>query len=158
MMKKYHLRLIKTRRSYSFKEAAELLGTHVRTVQSWRKQGLKVIEGAYPYLVLGSELKAFLGQRQSLRKTKLKSNELYCVACKKAVVPVDVKTVANNRIVGKNKQSITLKGVCPHCGNPVNRFGSRPLPETPKAPAAKAKIKSNSDIDLPLFNPNYRSV
>lgn len=55
-MKKYNLRLIKSRESHSFREISQLFSVHVRTVQIWKNQGLKVLNNSRPFLVMGSEL------------------------------------------------------------------------------------------------------
>ena len=169
MAKTYNLRRIRNKRSYSFKELANLLGVHVRTVQAWYKDGMPIIEGSqYPYLVLGSDAKSYLKDLQSKRQLKLQAGECYCVACHKAVTPLDVKIQSNNRKMGEGKESISLIGKCPLCLNKVTRFGSRELSKAPtKSPSkpAKKSVKKPTPIphkkevskiddalkDLPLF-------
>jgi len=125
MAKKYKLNKIKTKRSYSFKEIATLIGIHIRTVQSWRKEGLETLEGTKsPYLVMGYQLKGFLKTKQAKRRTKLKDAECYCLVCREGVVPTDIRS-EDNGIIGGNKRSIILKGVCPKCKRTVNRFVSK---------------------------------
>jgi hypothetical protein len=142
MAKTYNLRRIRNKRSYSFKELADLLGVHVRTVQAWYKDGLPIIEGSqYPYLVLGSGAKSYLKDLQSKRKSKLQSGECYCVACHKAVTPIDVKTQSNKRKMGEGKESISLIGKCPLCQNKVFRFGSRELSKTSIKKSTKSAKK-----------------
>ncbi len=45
MKKRYRLNLIRAKMSYTMKKAGKLLEVHVRTVQSWVKSGLRVLEG-----------------------------------------------------------------------------------------------------------------
>jgi len=165
MAKKYTLRRIRNKRSYSFKELADLLDVHVRTVQAWHKDGMPIIEGSkYPYLMLGSDAKAYLKDLQSKRQCKLQAGEFYCVACHKAVTPLDLKIQSNNLKMGEGKESISLIGKCPLCQNKVTRFDSRKLSRTPaKSPSKSAKkptqkphekeVQKLNDAfkDLPLF-------
>ena len=125
MAKSYKLNKIKYRRSYNFSEISKLLGVHISTVRDWRKNGLETLTGTQnPYLVMGEQLKSFLHAKQSKRKTSLKSNEIYCLVCRKGVVPIKVQEVANG-IVGSNKKSVMLKGMCPNCKRKVNRIGAK---------------------------------
>jgi uncharacterized protein YjcR len=125
MAKSYRISKIKYRRSYDFNEITELLGIHISTVRAWRKEGLETLEDTRsPYLVMGKQLKTFLHNKQAKRKTHLKSNEVYCLVCRKGIVPVEIAEVING-IVGGNKQSLILKGKCPNCNRPVNRFISK---------------------------------
>jgi hypothetical protein len=40
----YNARIFRSRRAYSFAEIAEMLNTHIRTVQRWKREGLKILE------------------------------------------------------------------------------------------------------------------
>jgi len=153
MAKTYNLRRIRNKRSYSFKELADLLRVHVRTVQAWHKDGMPIIEcSQYPYLVLGSDVKAYLKNLQSKRQVKLRAGECYCVACHKAVKPLGVKKQSNNRKMGEGKESISLIGKCPFCQNKVFRFDSRELLKTTPKPHKKEAPKIDDVFkDLPLF-------
>lgn len=156
MAKKYTLRHIRNKRSYSFKELADLLGVHVRTVQAWHKNGMPIIEGSqYPYLVLGSDAKDFLKELQSKRQLKLQAGECYCVACHKAVTPLDVKIQSNNRKMGEGKESISHIGKCPLCQNKVTRFDSRELSKTPTNSPSKPAKKS---VKKPTQKPHKKEV
>lgn len=125
MSKKYELRKIKTKRSYTFKEISELLNVHIRTVQSWHTDGLEPLEGSNnPYLVMGGEIKMYLKQKSQKNKAPLKQNEFYCFKCRKAVVPQDVYKYVNG-VIGGNKPSIRLEGTCTVCNTKVNKFTSK---------------------------------
>jgi len=104
-------------------EIADVYCVHVRTVQSWHSNGLKHLEGSNnPYLILGKDVKEYLIKEQQKKKVTLKSNEFYCMKCKKAVVPVKVIKVIRKIKLGGNNQAVTLSGVCPICACKVNRF------------------------------------
>lgn len=141
MAKKYTIRIIKKKRSYSYTEIAELFKVHVRTVQTWRKEGLKIMEDSQPHLVMGVDLAIFLRKQYSKRKIVLKSNEFFCFACRKAVIPLQIKNIDNGK-VGISKYSIRLEGICPNCECKVNRFESSEI----QAPRA-TKCSSNKGIN-----------
>jgi hypothetical protein len=162
MAKTYKLRRIRNKRSYSFKELANLLGVHIRTVQAWYKDGMPIIEDSqYPYLVLGSDAKSYLKELQSKRQLKLQAGECYCVACHKAVNPLDVKIQSNNRKMGEGKESVSLVGKCPLCQNKVTRFDSRDLSKTPiKKPSKPAKnpVKKTTEMEVPKLDNAFKDL
>lgn len=120
MQKRYDLRKIKSKRSYSFNELSELLGVHIRTVQDWKKQGMGIIEGSKPFLVLGAKATEFLYKP----KLEIKENEFYCLKCKKAVNAENVKKIYRNEKYKNGREAIKLQGNCVVCGAKVNRFDS----------------------------------
>lgn len=125
MSKKYELRKIKTKRSYTFKEIAELLDVHVRTVQAWHIDGLNPLEGSNnPYLVMGKDLKMYLKLQTEKHKVTLGLNEFYCMSCRKAVIPEKVYKYTGGIKIGGNKPSVRLSGICPTCSRKVNKFTS----------------------------------
>ena len=125
MSKKYELRKIKTKRSYTFKEIADLLDVHVRTVQAWHSEGLNPLEGSNnPYLVMGKDLKMYLKLQTEKHKVTLGLNEFYCMRCRKAVIPKKVYKYIGGIKIGGNKPSVRLSGICPTCSRKVNKFTS----------------------------------
>ncbi len=123
MSKKYEVRKIKTKRSYTFKEIADLFDVHVRTIQAWHVDGLVTLEGSNnPYLVMGIDVQNYIKQQKQKHKVALKENEFYCISCRKAVTPTEVFSNSNGIKMGGNKQSVILSGVCPTCNRKVNRF------------------------------------
>lgn len=125
MSKKYEVRKIKTKRSYTFREIAELLNVHVRTVQTWHVEGLTPLEGSSnPYLVMGKDLKMYLKIQTAKHRVSLETNEFYCMGCRKAVIPESVYKYTEGIKIGGNKQSIRLLGICPLCSRKVNKFTS----------------------------------
>lgn len=126
MTKKQNTRIIKLNYSYLLKEISDLFGVHIRTTRSWVKEGLEIIEGLYPYLVNGRDLKAFLDKRQAKRKTKLKDNQMYCMKCRKAVAPLNasVSIVYSGKTIGNGIKDFMLKGICPACLTNLNRLSN----------------------------------
>jgi len=125
MGKNYNLRLIKHRESYSFRQISEVLIVHPRTIQEWRKEGLKTISTEKPFLVMGYDLKEFLKARSKDRKTKLKENEFYCTRCRKAVESnnnqVSIRKL--DKTIGKQGfNGLAVQGICQTCGAKLNKF------------------------------------
>ena len=129
MSKKYEARKIKTKRSYTFKEIADLLGLHIRTIQSWHTDGMLTLEGSNnPYLVMGIDVQNYIKQQKLKHKVNLKSNEFYCVSCRQAVIPAKVYKYIGNIMMGGHKHSIRLNGQCPNCNHIVNKFTTETQP------------------------------
>jgi len=69
--------------SYTIKELLPLLHVGEKSFQRWIDRGLKVVPGSKrPILILGSDLKEFLKNKDAKKKVKLKRNEFYCLTCK----------------------------------------------------------------------------
>ena len=123
----YNGKLFKAKRAYSFAEIAEKLGTHDRTVQRWRKEGLKILEDhAKPFLVMGQDLRDFLKARRRSRKKPLKMGEFYCPRCRepRKSRPDRLTAQATQRRLGKTYRQVLLRGVCELCGQPLLLFSS----------------------------------
>ena len=133
--RKYNPNLIRLRHSYTLSEISEVYGVHKRTVQSWKKQGLKVIdETSKPYLVIGAEIKQFLKDNRRKRKHPLKPGEFFCPRCQnprkslqdQLSVEITNKRLGRYRqaiIIGRYRQAI-IKGVCEVCHCPLFLFSS----------------------------------
>ncbi len=115
--KRINYRLVKKHRSYSVDEISRLLNRHKNTVREWIKRGLPTIDNQKPMLVLGSDLKDWLAQRQKSAKQPCGPGELYCLRCR---VP---KRPALDMVdyIPKNDQSGCLKAFCETCERPINR-------------------------------------
>lgn len=123
MRRKHNLRKIVSKRSYTTEEIAELLGVHTQTIRAWRKEGLHPIEAnTSPFLFLGQVVKDFLANEFAKQKTKLQSNECYCLSCRKAVVPVNPQIIDRHVKLGNGKDSASLKGTCPICHHILSKF------------------------------------
>jgi len=119
--------LIKEKHSYSFAEISEALNKHPRTVQSWRKQGLKVIdEASKPYLVYGEELKQFLKTRRQNQKHPLKTGEFFCPKCRCARKsrPENYTFEITRKKLGKTSMQALIRGICEACSQPLLLFSS----------------------------------
>lgn len=125
MKRNYKIRLIKYRHSYTFEEISEVLNVHPRTIQTWKKEGLNVIDSTKPYLVMGYDLKEFLSKKLQSRKTKLEPNQFYCIKCRSAVLSQfnQVKLKITGKTMGKDThQEAVITGRCETCGTKLNRF------------------------------------
>jgi excisionase family DNA binding protein len=112
-------RRIKGKTSYTFDEAARALKIHRNTVRHWvRAGGLPALTGSRPHLILGSDLIAFLRDRQRANKQKCGPGELYCLRCRKPRAPVpgliQIESVTATR--GK------IVGMCSACEALMHRF------------------------------------
>lgn len=82
MAKRASARRVKSHRTYSIPEAAEVTGVTVQTVRTWRRKGLRVMSAQRPYLILGADLKAFLSETTAAAKRPLPFGAFYCLSCK----------------------------------------------------------------------------
>ncbi len=151
MGRKYDVRKIISKRSYTTEEIAEVFGVHVQTVRGWSKGGMQPIDDvSRPFLFEGSEVRRHLSEKRSKSRVTLKNGEFYCLKCRKAVHGVRVRCVDTRRQLGSGKVSVVLKGTCAGCGSVVNRFSA-------VGGGAKSleKIETPSDLsafeNLPLF-------
>lgn len=120
-------RLVKGRRAYSFAEIARLFGVHIRTVQSWAKQGMEVAcSEKRPLLVMGNEIRRFLKDSAKKRKQPLGPDEFYCPRCRKPRKsrPEELSVQLTTRKLGASFHQVIIKGVCEVCGQAVIRFSS----------------------------------
>ena len=117
-------KLVKTLHSYTFEEISELFNIHVKTVHTWKKAGLKIIDDSRPFLVMGYDLKEFIKDKIVKRKVKLMPNEFYCARCNAARMSKDneVSLKLTGRTMGKDLKEMIIKGFCEHCNTRLNRF------------------------------------
>ncbi len=127
MRRKLNPRFISPNREYSFKEIAKIYGLHIRTVQKWPEQGLKVLEGTLsPILVLGSDLIEFFKARDEKCKKPTKEGEFYCTRCNdsRASTLRDVKFIPTKKRTGRGKKQFRITGICEVCSCPLNRIAN----------------------------------
>ena len=128
MKKRYNVRRITSRRSYSTIELSELLGAHQQTIRLWRVRGMQAIdETKHSPLFMGSEIRQFLSKGQADQKVKLADDEYYCMHCKGARCAVEVKIVDTGAMIGRGKSSMRREGRCCECGLRVRRFYAKPV-------------------------------
>lgn len=126
MKRNHNLRILKAKKSYSTQELADALGVHVQTVRSWRKDNLKPIDDSTHYsLYLGSQVQSYLKTQMESRRTKLAPEEFYCLGCHTKTTSLQISIVSQNKLIGKNQDSVRLQGTCVKCGKTVNKFDTR---------------------------------
>jgi len=126
--RKYNPNLVKSRRSYTLKEIAEIYNLHIRTVQDWIKQGLKIIDESHsPYLILGQDVRDFLKVKRQKRKHNLKPGEFYCTKCNipRKSIPEKIIFEKTEKLLGKNGRQVIIKGICVVCKNKLFLFSSQ---------------------------------
>jgi len=118
---------MRARRSYALAEVAEVYGIHLRTVQRWRKEGLRVLdEASRPFLVIGAAVQDFLRERQKRRKYPLRLGEFFCSRCRcvRRSVPGALLTEITDKWLGKRHRQALIRGVCEVCCQRLLRFSS----------------------------------
>jgi excisionase family DNA binding protein len=113
---------IKTHNIYSVWEAAEVLSKHRRTILRWiNDKGLSADKTCTPWLIDGSDLKAFLGFRRQSVRVRLALHHLYCLGCKSAQEPA-------GKFADYTHQTPTtgmLSALCPACECVINKVVRR---------------------------------
>jgi len=140
-------RRIKSRRSYTMKELAKLLGIHRRTVQAWRQKGLTPIDpDDKPLLFMGGEIRRFLAARRQAGRCPLQPDEFYCPRCRAArrSTPDSVQVEDTGRRMGECDSSLLIRGECIECGCRMNRFSTRKRLN----PAWRHKLPTQGDQSL----------
>jgi hypothetical protein len=125
--RRYNGRSFRSRRAYSLPEIAEGLDTHIRTVQRWHQEGLKILdEKTRPFLVMGHDLREFLKARSRSRKRPLQPGEFYCPRCRKQTRSVADRIEADftGKSLGQVYKQVLLRGVCEDCGQSLLLFSS----------------------------------
>ena len=123
----YNVRLVKSRRTYTTREIAELFQVNVHTVRVWHRAGMRpTVESGRPLLFLGSEIRRFLTERRNQHKCRLKANEFFCPRCRVARASVSDKVhfEMTGRKMGKSHEQVLIKGVCGSCGCILTRFAT----------------------------------
>ncbi len=111
MARRVSTQKIKSNRSYTVEEAAEVLNITEQTVRVWIKSGLPVLRAKRPMLVLGFELRAFLQDRTINAKQPTVLGEIYCVRCNKPQKPFGMMA-DYIPVDATNGRLVTLCGVC----------------------------------------------
>ena len=119
-------RLLKAKRYYDFGEIAELLNVHLRTVQIWKKEGLRVLDDKKPFLIKGQDLRDFLKARRRSRKQPLSIGEFFCPRCRapRKSRPDQLTAEATGRQLGRTHKQVLIRGVCEVCGQRLLLFSS----------------------------------
>jgi len=123
----YNARIFKARRAYSLAEIAEILDIHIRTVQLWKKEGLKILDDKRkPSLVMGRDIRDFLISRLRKRKKPLQRGEFFCPKCHepRRSLPEMLRVEITQRRIGKAYKQAFLHGTCGVCRHPLLLFSS----------------------------------
>lgn len=127
MAKNHNLKLIKSRRAYTYMKIAQIFKIHQRTVQKWHRQGLKVIdEEKRPFLVMGEEVCRFLKENAEKRRKTLKTGEFFCFKCRCArrSLPGNMSIETTPKQLGKDSKQVFIRGICEVCGQSLLLFFS----------------------------------
>ena len=116
-MQRVHINRIRNRQAYSIVEVAELLHVHKGTVRQWLCRGLVAMDNTRPILIHGSELKRFLLNRRSSKKSPCKPHEFFCLKCRAPRVPwgkvVDVTV--------RSPSLFNLHAICELCDTKIHK-------------------------------------
>lgn len=101
-------------------EIAALFGLHKNAVGGWRKSGLQSIDRTRPTLIHGSDLIAYLSQRQKSRRASCQPNELYCFRCRAPRQALGGMV----DIEARDAKRVNLIALCAMCSTTMQRVGS----------------------------------
>jgi hypothetical protein len=118
MAKRYSTRSVKKNHNYTAEELADLLKVHIQTVRTWMNTGLRSIRDQVPFLILGSDVIAYLDRKRGERKRSLDLNQLFCIRCKAAVVPDG--ELAD--YIPRSDKHGRLEGICRDCEGICARY------------------------------------
>lgn len=126
MPKKYDCRGFNNFDFFTINEVAEKLQVDPKTIRKWENEGLKIYRDNRPFYIHGTDIKAFLKQKNSKRRCKLANTQFYCCKCHIGVEiePDSFEYEITDKKLGKNIRQIILKGKCKNCGTNVFRFSS----------------------------------
>lgn len=116
MSRRHDLRRIKAHWAYTAIELAETLRVGISTIRVWTHDGLRPIEGTWPYLFAAAEIVAFLKSREKPRQP-LKPGEIYSVAVRGPRAPVGGIV----DLVPRSATSADIVGRCPDSGRLIHR-------------------------------------
>ena len=116
MARRYNCRRVKIHRNYAVEEIAKLLRVHKQTVLRWIATGLTLIEPKRPFLIHGTDLRAYLLARQP-KKQPCKPSEIYCVRCREPREPAGRMAEYAPRSASYGR----LSGICPSCDSMMYR-------------------------------------
>ena len=113
MGKLFPVNRIKSHHVYTPWTASQALRCHRQTVIRWVKHHeLPADTTSKPWMIAGSDLKAFLGGRQNKRRCKLALHHCFCFGCKGPREP-DGKIADYNHLTHVTGR---LTALCPDCG------------------------------------------
>lgn len=118
--RRYNPRRVRLSMSYSVQEISALYGLHKNAVRNWIRDGLPTIDAQKPRMVHGSELVAYLTQKQAKWKRTCKPDEFFCFKCR-----MPRRSWANVAdITIRNDSKLDICGLCETCSTEMHRAGS----------------------------------
>jgi excisionase family DNA binding protein len=120
MARRFNYRRVKIHHPYTIAQAAEVLRAHKQTVSRWIAAGLPVTTDKRPFLIHGSDLRAFLQARQPI-KQRCQPGEFYCLGCRAPKRPAGNMADYLPRRATRG----ALGGICPSCGKMIYRAINR---------------------------------
>lgn len=116
--RKPNYKRIKATELYYVDELATTLDVHANTIGNMMKDGMRIIEGSYPYIIRGQFAIDYLKERRKKVETKLQQDEFLCFGCgrKPSKAKHDFVTL---QITAPKTGS--LKAICCVCGTALNR-------------------------------------
>lgn len=112
---------VKTHRSYTFQQLADLLDVTVGTIRRWCKRGLPCLTDARPFLVEARDFHEFHADKLARKKTRLEQFEVYCLSCKSAQTPEPGLVDAEPMDATRDR----IMALCPTCAGLTRRIISR---------------------------------
>lgn len=119
MSRRHDLRRIRAHWNYTCQELAETLDVTLSTISVWTREGLRPVEGSWPYIFAHDDIIRFLEQRNKPR-CPLAPGEMLCVACKKHRIPEGSSVT----LLPRSPTSLDLVGGCPVCSRRMHRRAS----------------------------------
>ncbi len=101
---------LKCHRSYRVDEAARITGTSRATIRRWIKAGLPTVQGAWPFLILGSDLIHHIRRKPDRQTCELA--ECFCLKCRKPRRPA----FAMADYLPMTDFGGNLRAMCEECG------------------------------------------
>jgi hypothetical protein len=111
------LNSISSLQTYSIPDLSEIFNVGQSTIYRWIKCGLKTIDSSEPYLMFGSDIKAWIKSFKP-KPRKPNSRKTYCVKCRDRV-EFDFE---NAFIKERSDKSTYLQSRCVHCDCLVTKF------------------------------------
>lgn len=121
MAKRPNPRALKANRTYTIPELALSLDVSVGCVRGWVRDGLSAMISKRPYLILGSDARAFLERRRNNATTSLQPDQFFCMSCKAPRRPWGMLVDLFDQPGG----TVRVMGLCEECHTPCNRMVGR---------------------------------
>jgi hypothetical protein len=129
MSRRFRTRAIKANKPYTVDELADAACVSIPTVRNWIKDGMPLIDGNRPMIILGFHALEYLNARKAKSKQPMALGEFYCLRCKAPRTPFG----AMADYVPSSDTGGRLKAICGVCECACNRnVSARDLPDIRK--------------------------